>query len=155
MRAEVVGGELVASVDAFTVDERFDNELVSKLIVSGPQPGGDKTTVDMRQVAPGRYEAHVPMDKYGSFLLRAEHSRAQEDGSLRPVAMSTGHISNPYPREYASFEADTRTLERAALATGGAFDPTIGRWPFRRTARRLLPRGAVGARRSSMNCESH
>ena len=123
MRAEVVGGELVASVDAFTVDERFDNNLVSRLVVSGPQPGGDKTTVEMRQVAPGRYEARMPMDKYGSFLLRAEHSRAQDDGTIRPVAVSSGHISNPYPREYASFETDTRTLERAALATGGVFDP--------------------------------
>jgi hypothetical protein len=32
-------------------------------------------------------------------------------------------VSNPYPREYASFEPDVVTLEKAALATGGTVDP--------------------------------
>src|SRR5690606_31831014 len=115
MRAEIIDGELVASVDAFTVDDRFDNKLESQLTISGPAPGGEKRTVRMRQIAPGRYEARAPMDQYGSFLLRAEHARVQEDGTLKPMAISTGHVSNPYPREYASFEGDSVTLERAAL----------------------------------------
>jgi hypothetical protein len=123
MRVEMVGGELHASIDAFTVDERFDNGMVSKLHVMGPQPKGDRKTVPMRQTAPGRYEARVPLDQYGSFLLRAEHAQVQDDGTLRPVASSSGHISNPYPREYAAFKPDELTLERAALATGGFFNP--------------------------------
>ena len=127
MRAAIVDGQLVASVDAFTVDERFDNKLVSKLHIIGPlgqgADGGDTKTVAMRQIAPGRNEARVPMDKYGSFLLRAEHSREQQDGTIKPVAVSSGHVSNPYPREYASFKTDKLTLERAAVATGGQFDP--------------------------------
>jgi Ca-activated chloride channel family protein len=125
------GGELRASVDGFTPDERFENGLVSKLTIIGPEQGAfsqgikipedaKKKIVDMRQVAPGRYEAVVPMDKYGSFLLRAEHSREQPDGTLKPVAVSYGHVSNPYPREYAAFEPDVPTLEKAAVATGGA-----------------------------------
>jgi uncharacterized membrane protein len=123
MRTEIVGGELHASIDAFTVDERFDNGMVSKLHVMGPQPKGDKKTIPMRQTAPGRYEASLPLDQYGSFLLRAEHAQRQEDGTLRPVATSSGHVSNPYPREYAAFKPDELTLERAALATGGQFNP--------------------------------
>jgi hypothetical protein len=55
--------------------------------------------------------------------LRAEHLREAEDGSLRPVAVSYGHVSNPYPREYASFEPDVERLRRAALAGGGSLDP--------------------------------
>jgi len=47
------------------------------------------------------------------------------DGSVRPVAVSFGHVSNPYPREYASFEPDLVTLERAAVTTGAAVDPTV------------------------------
>jgi hypothetical protein len=39
------------------------------------------------------------------------------------VAVSFGHVSNPYPREYASFEPDLVTLEKAAVATGGTMDP--------------------------------
>lgn len=123
MRTEIVDGELVASIDAFTVDDRFDNKLESQITITGPAPGGDKQTVKMRQIAPGRYEARVPMDRYGSFLLHAEHARAEDDGTLTPVAVSSGHVSNPYPREYASFEGDSLTLERAAVATGGRFDP--------------------------------
>src|SRR5690606_31862560 len=129
MKAEIVGGQLRASVDAFTADERFENNLVSKLVVSGPEPvqqkactadadcahmafgmcNQDKKTcapkpIDLQQVAPGRYEATVTVNKYGSFLLRAEHLRTLDDGSQKQVAVSFGHVSNPYPREYASFE---------------------------------------------------
>jgi hypothetical protein len=32
-------------------------------------------------------------------------------------------VSNPYPREYASFEPDRALLERASTATGGKLDP--------------------------------
>lgn len=124
MKAEIVGGELRASVDAFGIDDRFENNLTSRLSIIGPEPGGTTRVVDMRQTAPGRYETALALDKYGSFLLRAEHLREAEDGSLRPVAVSYGHVSNPYPREYASFEPDLTTLGMAAVATGGTVDPS-------------------------------
>jgi Mg-chelatase subunit ChlD len=124
MRTEIRNGVLRASVDAFTADERFDNKLVSNLTITGPLPGGDKKVVPMRQTAPGRYELSVPLDKYGSFLLRAEHSREQNNGTLKPIAKSTGHVTNPYPREYASFKTDKDTLKLASLAAKGVFDPS-------------------------------
>ncbi len=123
MKAEIVGGQLRASVDAFGADDRFENNLTSKLSIIGPEPGGETKVVDFRQTAPGRYEVSLPIDKYGSFLLRAEHAHEDKDGQLRPVAVSFGHVSNPYPREYASFEPDITTLEKAAVATGGGLDP--------------------------------
>jgi hypothetical protein len=123
MKAEIVGGQLRASVDAFASDERFENNLISKLSIIGPEPGGETKVVDMRQTAPGRYEVAMPLEKYGSFLLRAEHQREAADGSIKPVAVSFGHVSNPYPREYASFEPDLATMEKAAVATGGSVDP--------------------------------
>ena len=130
MSAKIVGGELQAAIDAFTIDDRFDNKLVSKLSVSGPEPGGETKTVPMRQIAPGRYEARLPLAEYGSFLLRAEHQRQQDNGTLAPVAVSYGHVSNPYPTEYASFETDFGTLERVALATGGRSEPKEWRQLF-------------------------
>ena len=101
MKAEVNGGVLHASVDAFGTDERFENDLVSKLTVIGPltqagsqagsaPAGGDTKVVDLRQTAPGRYEASIPLDKYGSFLLKAEHTREGPTGRLTPVAVSSG-----------------------------------------------------------------
>jgi uncharacterized membrane protein len=133
MKAEVVAGQLHVAVDAFGADERFENNLTSSLKIIGPEFKSDELDeakdaknvkeVALRQTAPGRYEASVPLDKYGSFLLRAEHRHEDKDGHLVPVAVSYGHVSNPYPREYASFEPDLVTLEKAALVTGGTVDP--------------------------------
>ncbi|MBK6520743.1 MAG: VWA domain-containing protein [Polyangiaceae bacterium] len=135
MKADVVGGVLHASIDAFTLDERFENGMKSKLSVIGPDPSGcdpirqkKKTTcktqtVDFQQTAPGRYEVVLPMDQYGSFLLRADHVREQPDGTSKVVAVSYGHVSNPYPREYATFEPDKAMLASVAVAGGGVFDP--------------------------------
>jgi uncharacterized membrane protein len=125
MKTEMNGSDVHAVVDAFTADERFDNGLVSKLIITGPGSGprASRREVALRQTAPGRYEANFPLDQYGSFLLRAEHAKAAENGELRPLAVSYGHVTNPYPREYASFDPDLDRLTRAAIAGGGAIDP--------------------------------
>ena len=125
MKTEMVGSDVHAVVDAFTADERFDNGIVSKLIVTGPGSGANasRRELPMRQTAPGRYEANFPLDQYGSFLLRAEHAKPGENGELKPLAMSYGHVTNPYPREYASFDPDLERLARAALAGGGSVDP--------------------------------
>jgi Ca-activated chloride channel homolog len=148
MKTEMIGGQLHAAVDAFGADERFENNLTSKLYVFGPEPVKEQACnadadcaaaaysecdrktrscrargIELRQTAPGRYEATLPLDRYGSFLLRAEHMHEAEDGQLRQVAVSYGHVSNPYPREYASFEPDLGTMEKAAAATGGVVDP--------------------------------
>jgi hypothetical protein len=55
--------------------------------------------------------------------LRAYHNRVSHDGKATPVAVSYGHVSNPYPTEYASFEPNLALLERAAAVTGGVRDP--------------------------------
>jgi uncharacterized membrane protein len=125
MKTEMNGSDVHAVVDAFTADERFDNGLVSKLIITGPGSGprASRREVALRQTAPGRYEANFPLEQYGSFLLRAEHAKAAENGELRPLAVSYGHVTNPYPREYASFDPDLDRLSRAAIAGGGSIDP--------------------------------
>ncbi len=123
MKAEIVNGVLHASVDAFGADERFENNLVSKLSIIGPEPNAPPRVVDFKQTAPGRYEVSLPLDRYGSFLLKADHQHEDKDGQLKNVAVSAGHVSNPYPREYASFEPDLTTMEKAAAATGGMVDP--------------------------------
>ncbi|HEX9296633.1 MAG TPA: VWA domain-containing protein [Polyangiaceae bacterium] len=125
MKTDVYGGTVHAVVDAFNAEDRFDNDLESKLTVQGPQPGGSSRVVPLRQTAPGRYEAAFPLDRYGSFVLRAEHSRRTEDGRMVPTAVSYGHVSNPYPPEYASFEPNLVLLGRTAEATGGTRDPEM------------------------------
>ncbi|HEY6080528.1 MAG TPA: VWA domain-containing protein [Polyangiaceae bacterium] len=130
MQSELHENTVRAVVDAFTADERFDNNLESKLIVTGPATAkgkGERREVPMRRSAPGRYEAELRLDEYGSFMLRAEHARIAPDGSLQPLATSFGHVSNPYPREYGRFEPDVDLQARAATATGGSLDPEPSR----------------------------
>jgi len=119
LRAEVVDGEVRASVDAIRDDDRFENGLSSELVLRGPWPATTEQRVPMRQVGPGRYEASLPLERYGAFSLRAVHRR---DGQV--VAESHGRVDHPYPREYAALEPDVALLSALAAATGGVTDPS-------------------------------
>lgn len=123
METRVEGSRVRAIVNAFTPDERFDNTWSSRLMVRQVGKKAEPREVPMQQTAPGRYEADIDLDGFGSFLLRAEHSRRNEQGDLEPVGVSFAHVSNPYPREYASFEPDVDRLRRAVIAGGGKLDP--------------------------------
>jgi hypothetical protein len=123
MKTEVEGGRVRATVDAFTPDERFDNAMQSTLKITRAGETSEPRSVPLRQTAPGRYEADFPLNEYGSFALRVDHAREGKDGDLAPVGVSYSNISNPYPREYSSFEPDVERLERVAAVTAGAIDP--------------------------------
>src|SRR5262249_36095334 len=138
MRAEIdtATGHVRAAIDAIGADDKFQNGLDAKLVVAGPQPSKEEKAVPMRQTAPGRDEADFPLDRYGSFLLRASLEKQVEDvarasgrspgaGGTKgvSVAESYGHVTNPYPREYLALEPDVETLSRAAQITGGAASP--------------------------------
>lgn len=132
MRAEIdpATGHVRAAIDAVGVDDRFQNGLDAKLELKSER-GGDVRRPPMRQTAPGRYEADFPLDRYGSFSLRATLEKVVDDGKGARsvvVAESYGHVSNPYPREYLALEADKATLARAAEATGGALSAPVARW---------------------------
>jgi uncharacterized membrane protein len=123
MKTEVVGSRVRATVDAFTPDERFDDGVDSKLFVSPAGKATERREVPMKQVAPGRYEADFELTGFGSYVLRAEHARRDAEGNRKPFATSSGRVSNPYPREYSSFEPDIEKLTRAASVGGGSLDP--------------------------------
>jgi Mg-chelatase subunit ChlD len=141
MRAEVTGDEAHVVVDAIDQADQFLNGLDSTVTLVGPmgapepprrRDGEDAPThtrdgrryrerheLPLRQTAPGRYEASFPLERYGSFVLTAEHRR--ED---RVIAESHAQLKNPYPREYMTLEADEALLARAADVTGGGAEPT-------------------------------
>src|SRR6187401_2282897 len=97
MRTEVADGRVRAVVDAIREDDRFINGLDSSLTIAAADTPDQRWTreVNLRQTAPGRYEADFPQDRYGSFALRAVH-RVDD----RVVAESFAQLANPYPREY-------------------------------------------------------
>jgi len=119
MRTEIADGRVRAIVDAIGEDDRFINGLDSSLTIAAA--GGDRwsRTVPMRQTAPGRYEADFPLDRYGSFALRAVH-RVED----RVVAESFAQLAHPYPREYLNTAPSPAVLENLVRATRGRMDPT-------------------------------
>lgn len=120
MNQQVIGNDLLVSIDAFTVDQQFDNGLTGKLFITGER--GKESSHAVRQSAPGRYEARVPLPDYGSFTLRAELARSEADGSSKPIAVSYGHVSHPYPDEYAAFEPNLVLMTQLAVLGGGKQD---------------------------------
>jgi Mg-chelatase subunit ChlD len=137
MRAEIdaATGRVHAVIDAVGVDDSFQNGLQASLAVAGPEgskAGSETRKMPMPQVAPGRYEADFPLDRYGSFLLHASLEQTVDDAHARDaagkathavVAESFGHVTHPYPREYLALAPDRETLGRAAAVTGGSVDP--------------------------------
>lgn len=128
MDVRVEGDDIVAVVHGLTDDERFDNDLESKLLVRRGRARGQEGRAEppletsFRLTAPGRYEARVAAPGFGSFVVEAKHSRRDESGVLRPSAVSYGHAALPYPREYASVEPNPTLLERLAEVGGGGVD---------------------------------
>jgi Mg-chelatase subunit ChlD len=119
-------GHVKAVIDAVGTDDRFQNGLSAKLRMTGPQPSTETHDVPMRQSAPGRYEADFPLNRFGSFLLKASLERSVNDENGQPknvaVATSFGHITNPYPREYLALLPDLAMLSAVAKGTQGTMD---------------------------------
>ncbi|MBW2277514.1 MAG: VWA domain-containing protein [Deltaproteobacteria bacterium] len=112
--AKVVDGRAQVVVDAIDVRDQFVNELDTTLEIIDPRDSKTQRVVPMEQTAAGRYRADFPVDRYGSFVLKAVHRRGG-----RVVAESMGAAALPYPTEYLRTTPDQEPLKHAALVTGG------------------------------------
>lgn len=114
LSATIDDGRARVVVDAIDSGDQFVNALDTALQVIDPATNTVKQTVPMSQTAAGRYVADFPIERYGSFLLKAVHAR---DGKV--VAESLGSVALPYPLEYLKTTPDTAALDQAAIVTGG------------------------------------
>ncbi|MCR4392562.1 MAG: VWA domain-containing protein [Candidatus Acetothermia bacterium] len=73
--------------------------------------GGERRTLVFSQVAPGRYEAELPVPAPGAHLLAVSEPSGRYGGAF-PVAL-------PYPEELAAFGADLDALRQIARVSGG------------------------------------
>ncbi len=118
MYTEIDGGRAQIVVDAIDPNDKFVNELDTKLQVIDPaNPGTPVMTMAMEQTAAGRYVADFRIDRYGSFLLNAVHTR-----NGKQVAETKGQVSLPYPLEYLKTTPDSEPLRHVALVTEGSDD---------------------------------
>src|SRR5690606_16996740 len=108
----IEGGRGILTVDALDLEGGFQNflELAAEVLA----PGGERLTLALDQVAPGRYEAEFPAGRPGPYLASIRSA-----GGDLPSAAWTGAAS-PYPEEYRVLRPDSGLLLRLAEATGGA-----------------------------------
>jgi len=117
LSASVQGGVATVVVDAIDDEDRFVNELTTKLEIIDPKDGKTTRTIDMPQAAAGRYEANFDIDRYGSYLVKAIHQR-----NGKTVAESMGAVTLPYPEEFLRTSPNPEPLAHAAMVTHGTSD---------------------------------
>ncbi|MFH0901718.1 MAG: VWA domain-containing protein [Pseudomonadota bacterium] len=106
-------------VDAVSSDDRFVNGLDATLELVDPETLRTRRTVAMDQTAAGQYEALLPLERHGAWILRAIHRR---EG--RVVAESVGTAGLPYPAEYLRSSPHLEPLRQAGTITGGLAEPS-------------------------------
>ena len=113
MRAEVRGGEGRLVIDAVDAQGEFMNFLRLNGRVVGPDRKG--TSLDLKQVAPGRYEAAWETNEDGIYMMNV--------GSQDPVGRLHGFsalgVAVPYSQEYKELESDFSLLAETAHLTNG------------------------------------
>lgn len=108
------GERVRVTVDALAEDGSYlDGVDMSVSIVA---PDLTATALELRQVAPGRYEGVFEPEDEGAYFVRV--AGAGEDGEQMAVAQTSGWVL-AYSPEYRSFEGDSAYLEYIAGLTGG------------------------------------
>jgi len=100
------------SADVDGSRERFANTLTSTLRVT--DRSGATRTITLDQIAPGRYQAELPLRASGAYTFESSHRAGGQE-----VARGRGQVSLPYPVELAPDAAGAPLLARAASLTGG------------------------------------
>lgn len=122
MTVELLGDDVVASLEAFDKNENFDSALSSTLTIRHLQAKSADTeplTVSFGQVAPGLYQARATLPQFGSYSLKATHQRRTNDGKPRSSGVSFGSVSRPYPEEYLDLVPRSASLAKWARLAGG------------------------------------
>jgi Mg-chelatase subunit ChlD len=110
---------LDAQTGAEQPDRHYLNFLPTQAVLVDPH--GQEQTVQLPQVAPGRYEASVPVQSDGVYTLTA----TQTESTGEQAVQSSGFVV-PYSPEYGLTGTDQTLLESLVRRTGGKIlsDPT-------------------------------
>ena len=102
----------VISVEAVTGQGEFLNFLEAQAGVIAPDKS--RTVVDLRQVAPGRYEGAFPLRGEGAYLVGVLERR---EGKV--LHSELGSLILPYGQEYQHLGVNLPLLKEVAELTGG------------------------------------
>jgi hypothetical protein len=87
-------------------------------------PSLDVRTVPLRQTAPGRYRASVPVSISASSPWRFELDAEGISEEALARAGRTRTVFYPYPDEYRFYPPDAEKLEALSVETGGKIAPS-------------------------------
>lgn len=106
-----VQGDATTRLVVDAVDENGSFRNLLELGARIQPPNGEPYEIDLRQSAPGRYEAAFPSTREGAYLATIF---GDTDGRPEPYGFVV-----PFAREYLEFETDFETLTRIATVGGG------------------------------------
>jgi Ca-activated chloride channel family protein len=135
LEASLEGERAHVVVDALGADDQFEDRLTGRVRLIAK--AGEAADAELRQTAPGRYEAELALPGFGAFTLQGSHFRAGHQ-----LASSRGRIARPYADEYAFSSAQPTLLARVSAATGGREVPAA-RAAFEPGARSVRLRAAA------------
>jgi Mg-chelatase subunit ChlD len=104
---------LDAQTGADQPDRHYLNFQPSQAVIVDPR--GAQSTVQLPQVAPGRYQATVPVQSDGVYTLTA----TQTDPTTGEQAVQSSGFVVPYSPEYGLTSTDQSLLQTIARHTGG------------------------------------
>ena len=115
------GSDAEISLTALDTHGDYRNSLAPRARVT--QPGGATSVVPLRQTAPGRYHARVPLQRAGAAPWRFELLPGPGIASAELDRAGTRSLFYGYSDEYRSLPADVALLRALSEQTGGAFAP--------------------------------
>ncbi len=110
-------GGVHVTLDVVDDAGRYVNEATGKTTVI--RPDLSKEDIELKQTAPGRYEADIPLGGQGGYQLQ---STLHTNESAMPSA-SRG-VMVGYPDEWQLRPTNAALLKQLADTTGGLYDPT-------------------------------
>lgn len=119
------GDQTLISIDALDQDGERLNFAQFQGRLARPDGSGDD--VQVQQVGPGRYEARVPTEDAGTYLLGLRYSAraAAADGTPGPMTEGTvqAAITRPFADEFRALKDNSPLLRQIAEMTGGQVLP--------------------------------
>ncbi|NCG17668.1 MAG: VWA domain-containing protein [Rhodobacterales bacterium] len=109
---DIVDGDLVITADAFDAMGGFQNFLDGEARVVSPNL--EVQNVVLEQVAPGRYQARIPVDQDGSWLVGI----ALRDGE-QVIGQAVSEAVQPYSPEYRAKGAGGAIMDEIGRVGGG------------------------------------
>lgn len=114
-------GQARVTIEAVDADGSFlSGDLLD---LSGVVLGPDGVThpVSVQQTAAGRYEAVVPMDAEGDYVLNLPYILKRMDGSIRATGSVRTGLSVPYSPEYRDLSSNEPLLREVARKGAGRY----------------------------------